>query len=45
MREWAGTLAALAGLILPGLGWAFAQRWPLPQAMLDCSEAQGEGQC
>ena len=30
MREWAGTLAALAGLILPGLGWAFAGRWPLP---------------
>lgn len=30
MREAAGALLALAGLILPGLGWARAGRWPLP---------------
>jgi len=30
MREMAGIFCALAGLLLPGLGWARALRWPLP---------------
>ncbi len=30
MREVAGMVCALAGLLLPGLGWARALRWPLP---------------
>jgi hypothetical protein len=30
MREAAGIFCALAGLVLPGLGWALALRWPLP---------------
>lgn len=29
MRELAGSLLAVAGLLLPGLGWALAWRWPL----------------
>lgn len=30
MREAVGGMCALAGLLLPGLGWALAFRWPLP---------------
>jgi len=30
MRELVGIFCAIAGLLLPGLGWARAGRWPLP---------------
>ncbi|MEJ1973233.1 MAG: hypothetical protein WDM96_12460 [Lacunisphaera sp.] len=30
IREFAGTLVAIAGLLLPGVGWALAWRWPVP---------------
>lgn len=30
MRDLLGVVVTAAGLLLPGLGWARAQRWPLP---------------